>query len=207
MQKLLPLVMFGLIISSSANAESKTSFSYISTSTDLTYSTAKISLDMDGFAIGTTVDISEQFFLTGTYSKLSGTASASLSGTTIATGNLDQDTLTLGAGINLINDLDRQAGTGSNLKTALAYSKTDLGTLSANNTLIGLNYDFAVAKKVSINTTFSGVIDDFNPAYGVGIAYNLGGGDLYASYAFTEDNVAGIKIEDSALSIGYSLNF
>jgi len=207
MQKLLPLVMFGLIISSSANAESKTSFSYISTSTDLTYSTAKISLDMDGFAIGTTVDISEQFFLTGTYSKLSGTASASLSGTTIATGNLDQDTLTLGAGINLINDLDRQAGTGSNLKTALAYSKTDLGTLSANNTLIGLNYDFAVAKKVSINTTFSGVIDDFNPAYGVGIAYSLGGGDLYASYAFTEDNVAGIKIEDSALSIGYSLNF
>ena len=207
MQKLFPLVMFGLIISSSANAESKTSFSYISTSTDLTYSTAKISLDMDGFAIGTTVDISEQFFLTGTYSKLSGTASASLSGTTIATGNLDQDTLTLGAGINLINDLDRQAGTGSNLKTALAYSKTDLGTLSANNTLIGLNYDFAVAKKVSINTTFSGVIDDFNPAYGVGIAYSLGGGDLYASYAFTEDNVAGIKIEDSALSIGYSLNF
>jgi hypothetical protein len=207
MQKLLPLVMFGLIISSSANAESKTSFSYISTSTDLTYSIAKISLDMDGFAIGTTVDISEQFFLTGTYSKLSGTASASLSGTTIATGNLDQDTLTLGAGINLINDLDRQAGTGSNLKTALAYSKTDLGTLSANNTLIGLNYDFAVAKKVSINTTFSGVIDDFNPAYGVGIAYSLGGGDLYASYAFTEDNVAGIKIEDSALSIGYSLNF
>jgi len=207
MQKLFPLVMFGLIISSSANAESKTSFSYISTSTDLTYSIAKISLDMDGFAIGTTVDISEQFFLTGTYSKLSGTASASLSGTTIATGNLDQDTLTLGAGINLINDLDRQAGTGSNLKTALAYSKTDLGTLSANNTLIGLNYDFAVAKKVSINTTFSGVIDDFNPAYGVGIAYSLGGGDLYASYAFTEDNVAGIKIEDSALSIGYSLNF
>ena len=72
---------------------------------------------------------------------------------------------------------------------------------------IGLNYDFAVAKKVSINTTFSGVIDDFNPAYGVGIAYSLGGGDLYAGYAFTEDNVAGIKIEDSALNIGYSLNF
>ena len=162
---------------------------------------------MDGFAIGTTVDISEQFFLTGSYSKLSGTASASLSGTTIATGNLDQDTLTLGAGINLTNDLDRQAGTGSNLKAALGYSKTDLGTLSANNTLIGLNYDFAVAKKVSINTTFSGVIDDFNPAYGVGIAYSLGGGDLHAGYAFSEDNVAGIKIEDSALSIGYSLNF
>ena len=207
MQKLLSLAVIGMVVSSSANAESKTSFSYISTSTDLTYSTAKIALDMDGFAIGTTVDISEQFFLTGSYSKLSGTASASLSGTTIATGNLDQDTLTLGAGINLTNDLDRQAGTGSNLKTALAYSKTDLGTLSANNTLIGLNYDFAVAKKVSINTTFSGVIDDFNPAYGVGIAYSLGGGDLHAGYAFSEDNVAGIKIEDSALSIGYSLNF
>ena len=86
MQKLLSLAVAGLVASSAAYAESKTSFSYISTSTDLTYSTAKISLDMDGFAIGTTVDISEQFFLTGTYSKLSGTASASLSGTTIATG-------------------------------------------------------------------------------------------------------------------------
>ena len=207
MQKLLSLAVVGLVASSAANAESKTSFSVISTSTDYSYSTAKIAVDMTGFAIGTTIDIDEQFFLTGAYSALSGTASLGLSGTTIATGNVDQDTLTLGAGINLTNDLDRQAGTGSNLKAALAYSKTDIGTLSANNTLIGLKYDFALAKKVSINTTFSGVIDDFNPAYGVGISYSLRGGDLFAGYAFTEDNVAGIKIEDSALNVGYSFNF
>ena len=207
MQKLLSLAIMGLVASSAANAESKTSFSVISTSTDYSYSTAKIAVDMTGFAIGTTIDIDEQFFLTGAYSALSGTASLGLSGTTIATGNVDQDTLTLGAGINLTNDLDRQAGTGSNLKAALAYSKTDIGTLSANNTLIGLKYDFALAKKVSINTTFSGVIDDFNPAYGVGISYSLRGGDLFAGYAFTEDNVAGIKIEDSALNVGYSFNF
>jgi hypothetical protein len=207
MQKLLSLAVVGLVASSAANAESKTSFSVISTSTDYSYSTAKIAVDMTGFAIGTTIDINEQFFLTGAYSALSGTASLGLSGTTIATGNVDQDTLTLGAGINLTNDLDRQAGTGSNLKAALAYSKTDIGTLSANNTLIGLKYDFALAKKVSINTTFSGVIDDFNPAYGVGISYTLRGGDLFAGYAFTEDNVAGIKIEDSALNVGYSFNF
>ena len=207
MQKLLSLAVVGLVASSAANAESKTSFSVISTSTDYSYSTAKIAVDMTGFAIGTTIDIDEQFFLTGAYSALSGTASLGLSGTTIATGNVDQDTLTLGAGINLTNDLDRQAGTGGNLKAALAYSKTDIGTLSANNTLIGLKYDFALAKKVSINTTFSGVIDDFNPAYGVGISYSLRGGDLFAGYAFTEDNVAGIKIEDSALNVGYSFNF
>jgi len=207
MKKLLSLAVAGLVASSAANAESKTSFSVISTSTDYSYSTAKIAVDMTGFAIGTTIDINEQFFLTGAYSALSGTASLGLSGTTIATGNVDQDTLTLGAGINLTNDLDRQAGTGGNLKAALAYSKTDIGTLSANNTLIGLKYDFALAKKVSINTTFSGVIDDFNPAYGVGISYSLRGGDLFAGYAFTEDNVAGIKIEDSALNVGYSFNF
>ena len=46
-----------------------------------------------------------------------------------------------------------------------------------------------------------------SPAYGVGIAYSLGGGDLFAGYAFTEDNVADIKIEDSTLNIGYSFNF
>ena len=110
-------------------------------------------------------------------------------------------------GLNAKGRRSYNRATGGNLKAALAYSKTDIGTLSANNTLIGLKYDFALAKKVSINTTFSGVIDDFNPAYGVGISYSLRGGDLFAGYAFTEDNVAGIKIEDSALNVGYSFNF
>ena len=207
MQKLLSLAVIGMVVSSSANAESKTSFSYISTSTDLTYSTAKIALDMDGFAIGTSIDITEQFFLTGSYQKMTGTLSAALSGTTILSGNLDYDSMTFGVGLNLINDLDRKAGTGSNLRTAVGYVKSDLGTLSANNTLVGINYDIALAEKVSMDATFSGVLDDFNPAYGIGVAYSLGNGDLFARYSFTEDNIAGVKYEETGINIGYSLNF
>ena len=96
---------------------------------------------------------------------------------------------------------------GSNLKTVLAYSKSDLGTLSENSTLLGLGYDFALAKNVSVNATFSGVVDDFNPAYGLGISYSLGGGQLFAGYAFSDDNIAGIKLEQSAFNVGYSLDF
>ena len=205
MQKLLSLAVIGMVLSSSANAESKTSFSYISTSTDLTYSTAKIALDMDGFAIGTSIDITEQFFLTGSYQKMTGTLSAALSGTTIVSGNLDYDSMTFGVGLNLINDLDRKAGTGSNLRTAVGYVKSDFGTLSANNTLVGINYDIALAEKVSMDATFSGVLDDFNPAYGIGVAYSLGNGDLFARYSFTEDNIAGVKYEETGINIGYSL--
>ena len=207
MNKILKLVAISLLASSAANAETKTSLSYISSSSDITYSTAKVAIDMDGYSIGTTVDINEQLFLTGLYQKLSGTLTASISGTTLATGNLDQDTLTFGLGINLINELDREAGTGSNLKTVLAYIKSDLGTLSENSTLLGLGYDFALAKNVSVNATFSGVVDDFNPAYGLGISYSLGGGQLFAGYAFSDDNIAGIKLEQSAFNVGYSLDF
>ena len=115
--------------------------------------------------------------------------------------------MTFGVGLNLINDLDRKAGTGSNLRTAVGYVKSDLGTLSANNTLVGINYDIALAEKVSMDATFSGVLDDFNPEYGIGVAYSLGNGDLFARYSFTEDNISGVKLEETGINIGYSLNF
>ena len=207
MKKFLPLTTIGIIAATVANADTKTSLSYVSSSADLTSGSATAALDMDGFALGTSIDITEQFFFTGSYQKMSGTLSAALSGTTIVSGNLDYDSMTFGVGLNLINDLDRQAGTGSNLRTAIGYIKSDLGTLSSNNTLVGINYDIALAEKVSMDATFSGVLDDFNPAYGIGVAYSLGNGDLFARYSFTEDNIAGVKYEETGINIGYSLNF
>ena len=207
MKKILLFTTIGILAGTVANADSKTSLSYVSSSADLTSGSATAALDMDGFALGASIDITEQIFLTGSYQKMSGTLSAALSGTTIVSGNLDYDSITFGVGLNLINDLDRQAGTGSNLRTAIAYSKSDLGTLSANNTLVGINYDIALAEKVSMDATFSGVLDDFNPAYGIGVAYSLGNGDLFARYSFTEDTISGIKYEETGISIGYSLNF
>ena len=207
MKKILLFTTIGILAGTVANADSKTSLSYVSTSADLTFGSATLALDMDGFEIETIIDYYEQFFLIGSYQKLSGTLSAALSGTTIASGNLDYDALKYGVGLNLINDLDRQAGTGSNLRTAILYSKSVLGKVSADNTLVVINYDIALAEKVSMDATFSGVLDDFNPAYGVGVKYSLGGGDLFARYAFTEDSFSGIKYEESGISIGYSYNF
>lgn len=207
MNKILLLTITGILAGAVANADTKTSLSYVSSNTDLTSGSVTAALDMDGFAIGTSIDITEQFFLTGSYQKMTGTLSAALSGTTIVSGNLDYDSMTFGVGLNLINDLDRKAGTGSNLRTAVGYVKSDLGTLSTNNTLVGINYDIALAEKVSMDTTFSGVLDDFNPAYGIGVAYSLGNGDLFARYSFTEDNISGVKLEETGINIGYSLNF
>ena len=207
MKKILSLTAIGILAGTVANADTKTSLSYVSSSTDLTSGSVTAALDMDGFAIGTSIDITEQFFLTGSYQKMTGTLSAALSGTTILSGNLDYDSMTFGVGLNLINDLDRKAGTGSNLRTAVGYVKSDLGTLSANNTLVGINYDIALAEKVSMDATFSGVLDDFNPAYGIGVAYSLGNGDLFERYSFTEDNISGVKLEETGINIGYSLNF
>ena len=207
MKKILSLTAIGILAGTVANADTKTSLSYVSSSTDLTSGSVTAALDMDGFAIGTSIDITEQFFLTGSYQKMTGTLSAALSGTTILSGNLDYDSMTFGVGLNLINDLDRKAGTGSNLRTAVGYVKSDLGTLSASNTLVGINYDIALAEKVSMDATFSGVLDDFNPEYGIGVAYSLGNGDLFARYSFTEDNISGVKLEETGINIGYSLNF
>ena len=91
MKKILSLTAIGILAGTVANADTKTSLSYVSSSTDLTSGSVTAALDMDGFAIGTSIDITEQFFLTGSYQKMSGTLSAALSGTTIVSGNLDYD--------------------------------------------------------------------------------------------------------------------
>ena len=70
MKKILSLTAIGILACTVANADTKTSLSYVSSSTDLTSGSVTAALDMDGFAIGTSIDITEQFFLTGSYQKM-----------------------------------------------------------------------------------------------------------------------------------------
>ena len=60
MKKILLFTTIGILAGTVANADSKTSLSYVSSSTDLTSGNATAALDMDGFALGTSIDITEQ---------------------------------------------------------------------------------------------------------------------------------------------------
>jgi hypothetical protein len=58
-----------------------------------------------------------------------------------------------------------------------------------------------------MNLNLSGKIDDFVPAYGLGIGYKVGNGKITAGYAFSEDSIGTTKIESTGFTIGYTYSF
>ena len=48
-----------------------------------------------------------------------------------------------------------------------------------------------------------GLVDDFEPQYGLGIGYNVGNGKVSAKYTFSDS----LGVEASGFTIGYTLGF
>ena len=194
--KLLPITIIASSMAFAVSAETKLSTSYLSNNVK----TGSQKISADGY------DISIQFEYESGLSTSVGYSSISGSGLTLST-------ITTIIAYDLINDLDQNAGSGNRLQAGIGYSTADLKASSTSTKLTddaviaGLRYELALAKDLSMNLNLSGKIDDFVPAYGLGIGYKVGNGKITAGYAFSEDSIGTTKIESTGFTIGYTHSF
>ena len=82
--------------------------SYSQETGTITSGTTVIDMDVNGYALGASIDVSDNVFLSLAYA--SGNAKATVSGTSV---DLDMSASQIGVGYYISNDLNEMAGTGS----------------------------------------------------------------------------------------------
>ena len=200
LNKLLPITIIASSMAFAVSAETKLSTSYLSNNIKISNNTGSVKVSADGYGISIQYEGESGLSTSVGYSSISG------SGLTFST-------ITTSIAYDLINDLDQDLGLGNRFQAGIGYSTTDIKNSNSSTkgdddgVIAGLRYELALAKDLSMNLNLSGKIDDFVPAYGLGIGYKVGNGKIAAGYAFQEETIGITKFESTGFTIGYTHSF
>ena len=190
-----------------ARADEYTNIYYSSLSVDLTAgSTTVKAADLTGFGVTSSLPLSESTAIVFDYSRLTGnvlTFASTMTGMNVI------------LAYDIFDDLSYQNGSGSRLRAGIGYGSqkltTKIGSTKYSDTqkgaLIGANFDVAVSEDVSISASVTGQLKKFDPTFGVGVGYKVGGGKITASYSTKTDKIGAVKVTTSGFNIGYAFEY
>ena len=190
-----------------AKADEYTNFYYSSLDIDLTAgSTTVKAADLTGFGVTSSLPLSESMAIAFDYSRLTGNVVTFASTLT---------RMNVIFGYDIYDNLSYQNGSGSRLRAGIGYGSqkltTKIGSTEYSGTekgaLIGANFDVAVSENVSVSASVAGQLKNFDPTFGVGVGYKVGGGKITAAYSTNSETVSGVKITASGFNIGYAFEY
>lgn len=180
--------------------------SYSQETGTITSGTTVIDMDVNGYALGASIDVSDNVFLSLAYG--SGNAKATVSGASV---DLDMSASQIGVGYYISNDLNEMAGTGSanGIGLALQSSEVSVGSISQKVNGESLIYaaSFAVAPGVTTSISASTPFDSFGSSYGMDLSLGYYFSDktaLSISYGIGKADDDGTKTDTSDFGIGLS---
>ena len=181
-------------------------FGYGQTSGTITDGSDTIDLTSSGYSISSSLDVSENVFLSLGFSTSSG--SVTFGGNSV---DVETSSTSFGAGLYTSNNLDRKAGTGSSNGYGIAVSSAEVsaGTLNQKVNTEDFVYAavFAISPGVSTSITATTPFDNFFTDYtaGIGLEYSITE-DTSASirYSNTKAKADGLTTNSSGFFIGVS---
>jgi len=155
--------------------------------------------------------VSSRFYLTD---QVYASVTSSSGDGTIANVSFDTATLSLGAGVVLLDRVDYVKGTGSELRVGFDYSDTEVtaGNITADDTSTDLlvGYTAGLGNGLSAFAGYSANLDEFGDNYGLsaGLYKSLGGNWLIGgSYQVAESDLGGgdtSEVSGIQVGIGYA---
>lgn len=207
MKRFILLAALQIACSTGVNASDRTTVYYETLSIDLSAGGATVNAaSMTGFGISSTSSLSEDVFISSSYTRLSGDIVGFPS---------SQSAWQLGVGYTIHDDLNLKAGTGSQLRTGFGYYSSSLDARisgtdyseSDSGAIIGVNYDIALGEAVSLDATLSGPLENFEVSFGIGGSYKVGAGKIRLAYTSNEDAIEGVTVKSSGYQLGYTFNY
>ena len=179
-------------------------FGYGQTSGTITDGRDTIDLTSSGYTLSSSLDVSENAFLSLAFSTSSG--SVTFGGASV---DVETSATSFGIGLYSSNDLDKQAGTGSSSGYGIAVSSAEVtaGTLTQKVNIEEFVYSaaFAASPGISASFTFSTPFDSFFTDYtgGIGLEYSITDGTSASfSYNSTKAIADGLETNSSGFFIG-----
>ncbi len=207
----LTLVIVGPALSQDLSREkSGVTFNFSKSSLNSTYSITgigSVDLNVDGYLVGTSFDLSNEISLGIGYFKGRGALSFF---------DYQGEGQFISINYNVLNNLDLHNGHGMKTSIGFRHVNTSIDILvggasvqfSDSTDLIEAQTEVAITKDISVSASVVGDISNFNPSYGIGL--NIGiidSGYLNVGYSTASDSIQGLSIESTAFLIGYKLKF
>jgi len=190
-----------------AKADENTNVYYSSLDLDLTAGGTTVeAADLTGFGVTSSLSLSESTAIIFDYSRLTGN---------VATFASTMTGMNVIFSYDIYDALSYQNGSGSRLRAGIGYGSqkltTKIGGTNYSDTekgaLIVANFDAAVSENVSIGASVAGQLKNFDPTFGVGVGYKVGGGKITAAYSTNSETIGGVKITASGFNIGYAFEY
>lgn len=158
--------------------------------------------DFDAVDFHTIIPVADQFGLYISHTTLDGT---------IGGLSADGNSTVLAVGYQVLDTMDRNAYTGAQILVGL-------GAMSSESTLAGVtgSDDTGViigrvtgylGPKIRGSLSFVADTDDFDPAFAIGVGYEVGPGILQLGYSAESDSVSGIDLKVSGYTFGFTMEF
>lgn len=203
------LVGLSMVVLSAAYAsanDGEFGIAYSSTDVDFSASGVTVGIDLEGVTWGGRIPISDNLYATLSKSDLDGD---------LLGFKFKLETTNFGAGMYFANDLDLEEGEGSRYSIGLTSSEQKTSAKinnvtysdSENFTLVNIGFETAINSGSKLSFGVGGNVDDFNPMYSASASIKAGPGNFLIGYAFSNDTINTVKVEQRQLSVGYSLSF
>lgn len=196
-----------VLTTSSALADTDYSIAYQSLDASITFGGATVSGDGTGFTGQLTHLMDNGIGFLGSYSSMNGdigTATWSLTSTTLGVGYAAVDNLTAGSGARVIAGLGYTLFDGELSLADGTKTKTD-----GNSKLAVVDVTGRLNETISISATLQADLEgDVDPVFGVGINYDItDNGSMFVGYSSNSTTDTGVTTKLTGWTIGWSSSF